>query len=466
VWFKGTPEVYFARHLFEKSDQHDNPIKSRNIPHCCPVWRKTIHDHIGYFDEENYKHAADWEFWLRTAQNNFGFRHIDAPLAVYRVVENSHNRRFAKIHSQIQKKIVDEYYANCVNLSLSNIFDFNSQLDGSYGKHRSGWKWTMDGFRSFEDDKSGIIFSSFIERDFGWDHDINLMQKMMHRGWVGIAHAPHNYPDFVAAIVNQKPNYFINESAYKVCWSRCLGMFTLSEYLANEYRRLLPGVTVERLWHPTEFVDLKFTMERFNNNPDRKIVQVGYWLRKLTSILKLNIPDYLRKGLVEPRMHIPHIRKLWSECRRVEMGIEQSEFSDETQPFGPDMRKFKEVCKHHKTEPISHMSDADYDKLLSENVVLLDVYDMSASNLIVECIVRNTPILATKHPAVVEYLGEGYPLYFNELKQASALLEDSKNIRKAHEYLTKMDKKKFRRDSFVKSIYNSNLYTELLGKRY
>lgn len=35
-----------------------------NSPHCFPVWRKKIHDEIGYFDTE-YFSAADYEMWLR-----------------------------------------------------------------------------------------------------------------------------------------------------------------------------------------------------------------------------------------------------------------------------------------------------------------------------------------------------------------------------------------------------------------
>ena len=36
--------------------------------------------------------------------------------------------------------------------------------------------------------QNGILFSSFIKRDFGWKLDGLMLKRMMHFGWVGIAH--------------------------------------------------------------------------------------------------------------------------------------------------------------------------------------------------------------------------------------------------------------------------------------
>jgi hypothetical protein len=46
----------------------------------------------------------------------------------------------------------------------------------------------------------------------------------------------------------------------------------------------------------------------------------------------------------------------------------------------------------------------------------MDLYDATSNNAIVECIIRNTPIIVNKLPGVVDYLGENYPLYFNILR--------------------------------------------------
>ena len=53
-----------------------------NLPHNNPMWRKTLHDANGYFDEE-YFSAGDWEFWLRCTFNNATFMKAPDLLGVY-----------------------------------------------------------------------------------------------------------------------------------------------------------------------------------------------------------------------------------------------------------------------------------------------------------------------------------------------------------------------------------------------
>jgi hypothetical protein len=60
---------------------------------------------------------------------------------------------------------------------------------------------------------------------------------------------------------------------------------------------------------------------------------------------------------------------------------------------------------------------------------------------------RNTPIIINKHPAVVELLGENYPLYYQSdnyfmmNQEINELLANPKNILNAYKYLRKIDKK-------------------------
>ena len=57
----------------------------------------------------------------------------------------------------------------------------------------------------------------------------------------------------------------------------------------------------------------------------------------------------------------------------------------------------------------------NYDLLLMQNIVFINLIDASAVNTILECIVRNTPIIVNKIDGIIDYLGEDYPLYYNEL---------------------------------------------------
>jgi hypothetical protein len=106
---------------------------------------------------------------------------------------------------------------------------------------------------------------------------------------------------------------------------------------------------------------------------------------------------------------------------------------------------------------IEYLENGDYDKLLTENVVFINLVDASAVNTVVECMVRNTPFVVNRHPAVVELLGEDYPLYFDfdgsDYSSFSLairhLLKNTVYVKKAHNYLKKLDKNKISMHFFV-----------------
>jgi O-antigen biosynthesis protein len=62
---------------------------------CCigpfPLWRRSLHDEIGYFDER-YRSAADYEFWLRASENH-EFIHVPQFLGLYWLSEETVSRR-------------------------------------------------------------------------------------------------------------------------------------------------------------------------------------------------------------------------------------------------------------------------------------------------------------------------------------------------------------------------------------
>jgi len=53
-----------------------------NVPHCSPVWRKSLHQRIGLFNEDN-ESSSDWDFWIRCAKQNVKFLKIPGPLCAY-----------------------------------------------------------------------------------------------------------------------------------------------------------------------------------------------------------------------------------------------------------------------------------------------------------------------------------------------------------------------------------------------
>jgi glycosyltransferase involved in cell wall biosynthesis len=54
-----------------------------NLPHSHPVWRRSIHDDCGYFEEEKYPANADYDFWLNCVSKGKKFSLINKVLGIY-----------------------------------------------------------------------------------------------------------------------------------------------------------------------------------------------------------------------------------------------------------------------------------------------------------------------------------------------------------------------------------------------
>lgn len=48
-----------------------------------PMWRKSLHDVVGYFDNEQFATIGDWEMWIRFAVNGATFKLLPMVLCVY-----------------------------------------------------------------------------------------------------------------------------------------------------------------------------------------------------------------------------------------------------------------------------------------------------------------------------------------------------------------------------------------------
>jgi GT2 family glycosyltransferase len=52
------------------------------LPGPMPLWRKSLHDKIGMFDER-FKFVSDWEFWLRAVEAGSKFLKVNKVLGIY-----------------------------------------------------------------------------------------------------------------------------------------------------------------------------------------------------------------------------------------------------------------------------------------------------------------------------------------------------------------------------------------------
>ena len=339
---------------------------------------------------------------------------------------------------------------NSEDCSLGNLGKIDLGSQSIFSSHRSGWGYAIDALGSLHNPR-GVLFDGFLEKNFAWLYKNNVSTGRIPytRPWVGFFHNPMNVPDWFFSSYSLRN--IIDSRPFRESLSNCLGLYTLSRNLSDELSREL-GVPICNLIHPTEVPELTFSLKKFIENQSKKIVSIGWWLRKLNSIYNLPLSDssgYTKVRLLTYDKEHPRktIDKLMITERRETMSFMNGSTPSEYE---------------NNTEDMSRLSNENYDKLLSENIVFLDLYDSSANNAVIECIARTTPILINKLPSTLEYLGEDYPFFFESLDEAASKALDLDLVRKTHEYLKACDtRKKLSQEYFARSFEESDIYKSL-----
>lgn len=300
--------------------------------------------------------------------------------------------------------------------------------------HHSGWPYALDALASLHM-PGGVVLEGFIEKKFAWGGDPGDLRNDPRphiRPWVGFWHNPPNVHESFNR-VGHAPGDILDSWLWRESAPHCLGLFTLSRYLKRWLEERV-SIPVCSLLHPTGRPSAMFGARRYATNPRRKIVQVGWWLRRIESLYNLDVPS-LEKVVLNPfpQGSSRHSDEGWADYGRYR-GVTQLAYLD-----------------HH-----------GYDLLLAENIVFLDLYDSSANNAIVECIARLTPILVNPLPAVVEYLGEGYPFYFTDLGEAAAKAQNMRLVVAAYQYLRDAPvRQRLTGDQFRQAFVQSRIYRDL-----
>jgi len=335
------------------------------------------------------------------------------------------------------------------------------------GHHRSGWRDALAALHPLHH-ADGVLFDDFLEVPFAYEHprggirdgaailgalrggpwesrltSEELRVVPFREPWIGFMHNPPGMPDWFHG--DASPQAIFAKRVWQASLPFCRGLFVLSEYHARWLRQQVTA-PVSALVHPTAKPTRRFDVDRFLANPDKRIVQVGWWLRRLASIHRLALDADNRLGYRKLRL-VPdfapgadaHLRELLArECAANGYVVD------------PD---------RGDVESRSHLPDDAYDALLADNVVFVDLIDASANNTVVECLARGTPLLVNRLPAVEEYLGADYPLYFADLGEAAAFAQDVGRLRAAHDHLlgspmqARIEPERFRHDLEASEVY-------------
>jgi hypothetical protein len=358
-------------------------------------------------------------------------RAVTSPLRFYKRITHSQNTSLPEQTGSSTQDITQEnppYTPGVINLG--------GQLSAFYGKHRSGWGYAIMHLAPLIH-YNGIYLDTFIERTFVWQPE--EIQPTL-KPWIGFIHIPPNTPDWFHSV--QTNDVIFASDVWQESYPYCKGLFTLSAYHKKNLETKL-DIPINSLLHPTGIPPVTWQWELFKKNPERKIVQVGWWLRKLHAIFEL--PE--------------------SEYKKIFLNVGSDPYFNEILAKEQSIRKEKGLFKdsmYDTAEMVNYLPDELYDQLLTENIMFADLYDSSANNLVIECIVRATPLLINPIEPVVEYLGKDYPFYFTSYEEAVHKANDLDLVRQTHEFLANHPiKENLTGEYFLESFKNSEIFKSL-----
>jgi len=283
------------------------------------------------------------------------------------------------------------------------------------GEHRSGWPYCLEALSPLLDADAEVLLDDFVERTFLYD--AHWHEGFYHRTpWIGFLHHPPAMPDWYFQKLHL--SRLDNDQRWLKSLPQLRLLLCFSEEQAAWCRQKWPQVPAVAVRHPTGLPLARWSPDRFRRNSVRQILQVGWFLRNVAAIEHAKTPAWLQKThLVSNSYWASHAQDL---CRDY---------------YGKGAGRRESVGK---VNTLHFVPDTEYDLLLSENVVLMEVLAAVANNTVVECIARETPICINRQPGPEYYLGKDYPLFYEEFGQIPDLLTE-KRILQAHEYLRGLD---------------------------
>lgn len=380
----------------------DGQVKSYCIPNASAIWRRSIHDTVGYFDEDTYGAYTDLALWLESSFQGYKFKQNSYSALFYLSETQAHMRQDSNynILLALAKKYGDVDYKM---LALCNQFDL-SLNDGSYGDHHLlGWNWVRDNVHDMlKHNPAGIYLDLFIERTFFWKQGDPDRTFIYDKPWVAFVHTtPHNSSSY--DLEAQNLDALLKEPRFVQSLRCCHGLIVLSQdnasYLKNELKKLgYPNIPVTTTFHP----NIPISSANREQKLSGKVYHVGWHLRSFSAFAKLEIPQE-NKVLLIPG----NLSKEYFLSEVVNKELAENNLGNIEQY-------------------VSQMYTADnieYQDILTNQIVFNSYIQPAGSNLISECISAGTCLVINRHAGFESYLGTDYPLFYDNLEQADKLIK-------------------------------------------
>jgi hypothetical protein len=370
-----------------------------------------------------------------------------------------HSIKNKKINEQSNRSITIDYqYAEEVKtkiklFNIKNVILKSSYSD--YGVQYYGWHGVINQFMEFikdenkDDDlefnsENQYLFDEWLEKLMVWgnEHDSNYILSETVKNNYNIITFLHNPPfsnwynmPYRSKIINKI--IYNSKSTNKHVFEQ-LERFNLKENitylysLSNHHKEYLYNKCTDykhkivSVLHPIDLNpdDKKFDITLFNQS--KQIIHVGWALKNFECFVNFFPPKEFTKTIL------------------IKKGFES------------EWTKISRNLNLNDITILKELKNNEYEKLFTNACIFVNFEDCVASNVILECIKFNTPIIVNKLPSVVEYLGEDYPLYYNTLAELSSFKNPkflTTQVDLASQYLSKMNKSHVSLDIFNKKVF-------------
>ncbi|XP_064607078.1 uncharacterized protein LOC135471691 [Liolophura sinensis] len=286
-----------------------------------------------------------------------------------------------------------------------------------WSHHFGGWTHTVGLIKQNLCCDDGLLFITSAE-DLATEE-----AKVISEPWVGMVHqVPKNnyewFPDLKRMVV---------DTTFRQSLMQCKGLFCLSSVVSDFLREHLPDVPVTRLLYPYTPTNSRFNkVDFFSRKNTTRVLFVGEYMRNFQYFFDLDLPPGFQKILLQ----------------------------------SPDVNmKTNGIVTNDSVTIRQYVGNDEYDALLCNSVVFLNLFDAAANTTVLECIIRNTPIVVNRLPGLEEYLGRDYPLFYDTAIEARELLTSDQALQKGSEYLENLPLKTSLNDnSFLHALQNSATY--------
>lgn len=325
-----------------------------------------------------------------------------------------------------------------------------------YQVHRSGWKSVI---KQLIKDKiikqinkldnvkeNDIIVDLYGDQTFGWLND-----RIYKHPWVVIFH--HDFKSVDSKDKNDIYHY-LNSDNFIASRNKLLFIIVLTKDLQRKILDYDPSLNVKYIRHPTD-LDVTHFHKQFIYKETLPIVTVGNQYRKLFSIYELetNYPKYILVNKNKKNSYLDNIIikevpfcQLYDNNSQPVTNKMILDFKSKFPYIRFDNNFYGKVTKEYFTHVnrllnsvtyISSLNDHEYDLLFSSSIIFLYLEQAVAVNVVIECIIRNTPIIINRLPSLEEELGKNYPLFYDNVKDITI---NKEIIQQTYDYLSKIDK--------------------------